>query len=161
MINLSKENYLQILFFLSISILIAAFSIQYLFGYQPCNLCVIERIPYILTIIIVLLSYKYKKDQLFYSILLLLVFSFSFLISVYHFGIEQGFIEESSVCVSKNIDSITKEEVLKSLKQLNISCKDVTFRIFHLSLTTYNIFISIVMFLISTKIFLITNEIKQ
>ena len=124
MINLSKEKYLQILFFLSISILIAAFSIQYLFGYQPCNLCVIERIPYILTIIIVLLSYKYKKDQLFYSILLLLVFSFSFLISVYHFGIEQGFIEESSVCVSKNIDSIIKEEVLKSLNQLNISCKD-------------------------------------
>ena len=160
MINLSKKNYLQILFFLSILILSAAYSIQYLFGYQPCNLCIIERIPYILTIIIVTLSYIFEKDQTFYSILLLLVFLFSFLISVYHFGIEQGFIEESAVCVSKNVDLITKDEILKSLQELNINCKDVTLKIFDLSLTTYNIMISIFMFLMSAKIYLINNEIK-
>ena len=160
MINLSKKNYLQILFFLSILILSAAYSIQYLFGYQPCNLCIIERIPYILTIIIVTLSYIFEKDQTFYSILLLLVFLFSFLISVYHFGIEQGFIEESAVCVSKNVDLITKDEILKSLQELNINCKDVTLKIFDLSLTTYNIIISIFMFLMSAKIYLINNETK-
>ena len=160
MINLSKKNYLQILFFLSILILSAAYSIQYLFGYQPCNLCIIERIPYILTIIIVTLSYIFEKDQTFYSILLLLVFLFSFLISVYHFGIEQGFIEESAVCVSKNVDLITKDEILKSLQKLNINCKDVTLKIFDLSLTTYNIIISIFMFLMSAKIYLINNETK-
>lgn len=160
MINLKKENYLQILLFLNISIIITAYSIEYLLGYQPCYLCIIERIPYILAIIILILNYKFKKDQIFYSILLLLVFSFSFLISVYHLGIEQGFIEESTVCASKNIDLITKEEVLKSLQELNISCKDVTFKIFDLSLTTYNIIISILMLLISAKIYLINNETK-
>ena len=161
MINLSKKNYLQILLFLSISILSIAYGIQYLLGYQPCNLCIIERIPYILTIIILILNYKFKKDQTFYSILLLLVFSFSFLISVYHFGIEQGFLEESTVCVSKNVDLITKDEILKSLQKFNISCKDVTFKIFDLSLTTYNIFISILMLFISIKIYLINNENKK
>jgi len=161
MINLSKKNYLQILLFLSISILSIAYGIQYLLSYQPCNLCIIERIPYILTIIILILNYQYKKDQNFYSILLLLVFSFSFLISVYHFGIEQSFWEESTVCVSKNIDLITKDEILKSLQQFNISCKDVTFKIFDLSLTTYNIFISLLMLLISVKIYLINNENKK
>ena len=80
MINLSKKNYLQILLFLSILILSIAYGIQYLLSYQPCNLCIIERIPYILTIIILILNYKFKKDQNFYSILLLLVFSFSFLL---------------------------------------------------------------------------------
>ena len=160
MINLKKENYLQILLFLNISIIITAYSIEYLLGYQPCYLCIIERIPYILAIIILILNYKFKKDQIFYSILLLLVFSFSFLISVYHLGIEQGFIEESTVCASKNIDLITKEEVLKSLQELNISCKDVTFKIFDLSLTTYNIIISILMLLVSAKIYLINNETK-
>ena len=119
------------------------------------NLCIIERIPYGLAIIILTLNYIFKKDQIFYNILLILVFSFSIIISVYHFGIEQGFIEESAVCASKNIDLMTKEQVLNSLKELNISCKDVAFRIFGLSLTTYNIFVSIFMFVISIKILLL------
>src|SRR6056300_1023420 len=152
MVDLGKKSYLQILFFLSFLILISALTIQYIFGYQPCNLCIIERIPYGLAIIILTLN------QIFYTILLLLVFSFSIIISVYHFGIEQGFIEESAVCASKNIDLMTKEQVLNSLKELNISCKDVAFRIFGLSLTTYNIFVSILMFVISIKIFLLNNN---
>ena len=68
---------------------------------------------------------------------------FSTLISIYHFGIEQGFIDESIVCLSENLDLITKEDILNSLQELRISCKDVAFRIFGLSLTTYNIIISL------------------
>ena len=159
--NLIKETYLKILFLLSFTILIAAYSIQYLLGYQPCSLCIIERIPYALAIIILILNYKFKKDQVFYSILLLLVFGFSFLVSIYHFGIEQGFIDETSVCGTGNVDFITKDEILKSLLEVNISCKDVTFRIFSLSLTLYNILLSILMFLISLKIYLINNDNKK
>ena len=161
MANLKKENYLKILFIFSFIILTIAYTIQYIFGHQPCNLCVIERIPYALTIIILILNYKFKKDQVFYSVLLLLIFSFSFLISLYHFSTEQGLIDESSICVSNNVNLISKEEVLNSLQEIRISCKDVTFSIFGLSLTTYNMIISILMFLISTKIYLINNGIKK
>ena len=160
MVNL-KKNYLQILFILSITILTTAYVIQYIFGYQPCNLCIIERIPYALAIIILILNYKFKKDQVFYSVLLLLVFSFSFLISLYHLGIEQGFVDESNICRSNSVDLITKEEILKFLQKIKISCKDVAFKIFDLSLTTYNIIISILMFLISVKIYLINNDTKK
>ena len=152
MVDLGKKSYLQILFFLSFLILISALTIQYILGYQPCNLCIIERIPYGLAIIILILNHLFKKDQLFYTILLILVFSFSIIISVYHFGIEQGFIEESTVCASQNIDLMTKEQILNSLKELNISCKNVAFRIFGLSLTTYNLFASILMLIMSLKI---------
>jgi disulfide bond formation protein DsbB len=161
MANLKKENYLKILFIFSFIILTIAYTIQYIFGHQPCNLCVIERIPYALTIIILILNYKFKKNQVFYSVLLLLIFSFSFLISLYHFSIEQGLIDESIICVSNNVNLISKEEVLNSLQEMRISCKDVTFSIFGLSLTTYNMIISILMFLISTKIYLINNGIKK
>ena len=91
----------------------------------------------------------------------MLIFLFSVSISVYHFGIEQGLIEESKVCASKNLNLLTKEDVLNSLKELNISCKDVAFRIFGLSLTTYNIFTSIIMLFISIKIFKLNNAIKK
>ena len=146
---------------MSCVILIAAFTIQYLLGYQPCNLCIIERIPYALAIIIVVLNYKFKNDQIFYSILLILVFLFSIIISVYHLGIEQDFIKESNVCGSNNLDLITKEEVLKSLQEIRISCKNVAFKFFGLSLTTYNILVSILMFLISIKIYLMSHDIKK
>ena len=158
MVDLGKKSYLQILFFLSFLILISALTIQYIFGYQPCNLCIIERIPYGLAIIILILNHLFKKDQLFYTILLILVFSFSIIISVYHFGIEQGFIEESTVCASQNIDLMTKEQILNSLKELNISCKNVAFRIFGLSLTTYNLFASVLMLIMSLKILSLNNN---
>tara|TARA_B100001093_G_scaffold376190_1_gene361342 strand:+ start:630 stop:1115 length:486 start_codon:yes stop_codon:yes gene_type:complete len=161
MIYLKKDNYLQILFILSIIILTSAFVIEYGFGFKPCNLCIIERIPYGLAIIILVLNYSFSKNQLFFSVLLALVFLFSILISVYHFSIEQGFIDESTICVSENLNLITKEDILKSLKEARVSCKDVAFKIFGLSLTTYNIFISILMFLLSAKIYLFSHDIKK
>jgi len=159
--NFKKENYLQILFILSIFALVVAYIIQYILNYQPCNLCLIERIPYGIAIIILVLNYIFKQDQLFYSILLMLTFLFLFLISLYHFGIEQGIIEESAVCTSKNLDLITKEDILNSLQELRVSCKDVAFKIFGLSLTTYNILISLCMLAISIKIYLLNYGIKK
>ena len=159
--NFKKETYLIILFLLSAGILIIAYAIEYILGYQPCNLCIIERIPFILALIILILNYQFKKNELFYCILLMMIFTFSFLISFFHFGIEQGFISESSICGVKSTDLTTKEDILKSLQEINISCKDVAFKIFDLSLTTYNMFVSIVMFLMSLKIYLINNENKK
>ena len=154
MFNFKKENYFLILFILSFLILTVAYVIQYILGYQPCNLCIIERIPYALAIIILILNYNFKRNQVFYSILLVLIFLFSFLISLYHYGIEQNLIEESTVCASKNLDLITKKDILESLQDLNISCKDVTFKIMGLSLTSYNILISLLITISSAKIYL-------
>ena len=159
--SLKEESFLQVLFILSILILGTAFIIEYFLGYIPCNLCKIERIPYGLSIIILILNYNFKENQIFYSVLLMLVFSFSIIISVYHLGIEQGFFDESAVCASKNLNLLTKEEILKSLNELSISCKDVAFKIFGFSLTSYNIIMSILMFLLSTKIYLLSNDNKK
>ena len=161
MIIFKKQRYIQFIFISSLAILIAAFFIQYILGYQPCNLCIIERIPYSIAITILILNHIFKKDQIFYSVLLILIFSFSLIISIYHLGIEQGLINESSVCGSNNADLLTKENILKSLQEINISCKDVTLRIFGLSLTTYNIFISLLMVIVSIKIYLINNDNKK
>ena len=86
--------------------------------------------------------------------LLILTFIFSFAISFYHFGIEQGFFQESSVCgVESFTETITKEDLLKQLNEKTISCKDVTFRIFGLSLTSINIVISLLFITTLLKIF--------
>ena len=78
--------------------------------------------------------------------------------STYHFGIEQGFIEESLVCSLNNESSnMSKEALLTELKEIPISCKDVTFKIFGLSLATFNIFISLILSIINIKLFM-THE---
>ncbi len=159
--NLNERNYLQILLSLSIAILASALIIEYGFGFQPCNLCIIERIPYGLAIITSILNFIFRKNQVFFSILLILLFLFSFLISVYHFSIEQGLIEETTLCKSKNLNLITKDEILSSFESLELSCKNVAFKILGLSLTTYNIILSIFMFLLSVKFYLISNDIKK
>ena len=154
MFKFKIDIYLNIVFLISLISLISAYFIEYFLGYQPCNLCLIERIPYWLGIILIILNYSFNKNEYFIILLLILIFSFSLIISLYHFGIEQDFFEESAVCGLKNILDITsKEELLKQLQVKNISCKDVTFRIFGFSLTTFNIIISLILVVLLIKIF--------
>ena len=154
MFNLKAEFYLKIIFLFSFIALISAFFIEYILGHQPCNLCLIERIPYGLSIMIIMAIFLIKKNQKFLVMLLILTFIFSFAISFYHFGIEQGFFQESSVCGVKSLtENVTKEDLLKQLSEKTISCKDVTFRIFGLSLSSINIVISILFIITLLKIF--------
>ena len=153
MYNYKIKAYLKIIFFVSLISLISAFFIEYTLGHQPCNLCLIERIPYGLSIILIILNYLFKKNEQFIIILLTLLFSFSFIISFYHFGIEQGFFKDSVVCGLKNSsDIISKEELLTQLQVKIVSCKDVTFRIFGFSLTTFNILLSLLLVILLTTI---------
>ena len=154
MFNLKAEFYLKIIFLFSFIALISAFFIEYILGHQPCNLCLIERIPYGLSIMIIMAIFLIKKNQKFLVMLLILTFIFSFAISFYHFGIEQGFFQESSVCGVKSLtEIITKEDLLKQLNEKTISCRDVTFRVFGLSLTSINIVISLLFVITLLKIF--------
>jgi disulfide bond formation protein DsbB len=161
MIKFKKKDYLLIIFIACILTLVTAYFVQYILSYQPCKLCIIERFPYMIAIIILILNYNFEKDVLFFNVLLLQIFAFSFIISLYHLGIEQGIISESAVCASEKIDLISKEDILNSLQELNVSCKDVTIKIFGLSLTTYNMILSLLIFLISIKIYLINNDNKK
>ena len=154
MFNLKAEFYLKIIFLCSFVALISAFFIEYVLGHQPCNLCLIERIPYGLSIMIIMAIFIIKKNQKFLVLLLILTFIFAFVISFYHFGIEQGFFQESSVCGVKSLtEIITKEDLLKQLSEKTISCKDVTFRIFGLSLTSINIVVSLLIIITLLEIF--------
>ena len=151
----NKSLFLNLILFVSFVALLSAFFIEYILGHQPCNLCILERIPYVIAIVIILLNYKFYQFEKIFLVLLVIVFLTATILSVYHFGIEQGFIEESLVCDLKNgSEATSKEEILKQLQEQKVSCKDVTFKIFGLSLTTYNIVISILITINALKIYL-------
>ena len=132
-----------ILVFSILSLSIAYF-IQYVLGHKPCNLCIIERIPYIAAIILISLIFIINRYQKIISSLILIFFIFGAVVSFYHFGIEQGFFSESLICELSNNKPLNKEELLNQLKKTEIvSCKDVTFKFLGLSLATINTIISI------------------
>ena len=146
---------LKLILLFSIFALIAAYFIEYVLGHQPCNLCLIERIPFVIAIIIILFCLYFKKLEKLSFIFLSSIFFIATLISFYHFGIEQGFIKESLVCdLDIKSDIVTKEDLLNQLKQKTISCKDVTFKFLGFSLATINIFTSLVISYITLKLFL-------
>jgi disulfide bond formation protein DsbB len=135
---------------LSLSI---AYFIQYALSHKPCNLCIIERIPYIAAIILISLIFIFNKYQKIFSSLILIFFVFGAVVSFYHFGIEQGFFSESLICELSNNNTLNKEELLNQLKKEEIvSCKDVTFRFLGLSLATINTIISIILSGIMVKV---------
>ena len=154
MFNLSKKNLFTGIFLISFIALISAYFIEYILGHQPCNLCVYERIPYFLAILIVLINYKYNKLEKYLILSLAIIFLIATILSLYHLGIEQGLIQESLLCdLEKGANIVDKDEILKQLQQKSISCKDVTFKIFGLSLTNYNIIISLLLTIGLTKIY--------
>ena len=137
----------------SIFSLSIAYFIQYVLGHKPCNLCIIERIPYIAAIILISLIFILNRYQKIISSLILIFFIFGSVVSFYHFGIEQGFFSESLVCDLGNSKPINKEELLNQLKKAEIvSCKDVTFRFLGLSLATINTIISVMISCIMLKV---------
>ena len=154
MFKFKVKFYLKIIFIFSAIALTSAFFIEYILGHQPCNLCLLERIPYGLSLILISAIFILRKNEKFFILLLIITFIFSLAISFYHYGIEQGFFKESAVCGVKDFtENITKEDLLKQLSEKTVSCKDVTFRILGLSLTSINIVFSIIFIITLTKIY--------
>ena len=143
--NLNNKFILNGVLVFSVLSLSIAYFIQYVLGHKPCNLCIIERLPYLAAVILVSLVFILNKYEKILLRIVLLFFIFGAVVSFYHFGIEQGFFSESLVCDLGNAnESLSKEDLLKQLENKTVvSCKDVTFRLLGLSLATINTVISI------------------
>ena len=152
--QVNKKILFIILILISLS-LFSAFFIEYKLGHKPCKLCLYERVPYILSIFLIMKILFFNDYNKITLLILSIVFFVGAIISFYHLGIEQGFFKESLACTAENFSgSITKEEILEQLEQNSISCKDVSFRIFGFSLASINTIFSFILSVIFIKLFL-------
>jgi disulfide bond formation protein DsbB len=140
-----NNNLIAIFFSISVLVLLSAYFIEYVLNYEACNLCIIGRIPYFLVIIFCSIFFFFKKFKKMILVLVFVTFISSALIAFYHFGIEQGFFNESLVCQIKGLkQGVSTSELLQELENnKSKSCKNVEFRVFGLSLATINLFISL------------------
>jgi len=151
--KIKHKTVLSLIILFSIFAIFSAYFIQYVLKHEPCNLCLIERVPYIVSIIVISICLIFNKFEKISLNILSLIFFSAALIAFYHVGIEQGFIKESLVCdLNSENNDLSKEALLNQLKEIPVSCKNVTFKIFGLSLATFNIFISLILGVITTKL---------
>ena len=142
-----------ILFGLSVS-LISAYIIEYALGHEPCRLCVYQRFPYIVSILLVLSILLFKKNVKIHLLILAIISLLGSILAFYHFGIEQGFFNESIVCETQSLqEGLSKQNVLEQLKQNTVSCKNVNFTFFGLSLASINTIVSFVLFVIFIRLY--------
>ena len=149
-----KKILFSILVFTSL-VLVSAIIIEYQLGHKPCKLCLYERIPYFLSMLLIIKMLFIKKFERATLLIIFLVFMSSAVLAFYHFGIEQGFFNESLACTTGDLSkTLSKEELLEQLKQSGTSCKDVSFRILGLSLATINTIFSFVLSVIFMRLFM-------
>ena len=159
---MKNKTTLNIILFISIIALVSAYFIEYVLGYKPCNLCLIERWPYLIATIFILTNLITNKIEKIILIILAIIFAAATILSFYHVGIEQGFFDESLVCISNGeINSLNKEDIIKELQKEEVSCKNVEFTFFGLSLATINAVISFVLSAITFKLFINYEKNRQ
>ena len=152
--RVNKKFIFSLLVFSSL-VLVSAFIIEHRLGHEPCKLCLYERIPYFLSILLIIKMLFIKKYVRVTLLILFLVFAISSALAFYHFGIEQGFFSESLACTTGDLSkTLSKEELLLQLKQNSISCKDVSFRILGLSLAAINTIFSLILSVIFIRLFI-------
>tara|TARA_Y100000992_G_scaffold139770_1_gene92718 strand:- start:436 stop:918 length:483 start_codon:yes stop_codon:yes gene_type:complete len=155
MTQIKYKLQINLILIFSILSILFAFYVEYILGHKPCNLCLFQRLPYILIIFLIILLLIFRNFERLIFLFLSIIFLSGALLALYHVGIEQGIFSESFVCKGDDNDgTLNKEEILKQLKIRQISCKDVTFTMLGVSLATINTFVSTILAIITFKIFI-------
>ena len=125
----------------------AALVAQNFFGLEPCILCIIQRYPYGIVVVLgllgFLLSFKYKKPVSMTLGLIGITFFANSIIAFYHSGVERhwwkSFLEGCSV---PNISG-DMAQVLADIQSRAkaVRCDEIPWAdpIFHLSMANYNV----------------------
>ena len=149
-IFLSRKSLYIVILGYSIFAIIFALYLEYYQNYQPCKLCLYQRVPFILAIFISFLGFNFPtKDEIL--ILLITIFALGMIISGYHFGIENNIFEEFKGCSNNSLNITDKADLLKNLNQTLPSCKDISYTLFGISLAGLNFLSTLFILIFSVR----------
>jgi len=149
-IFLNKKNFYILILFYSLAAILFALYVEHILQYKACKLCLYQRIPFLFAIFVSFIGYNYSKNHKI-LILIIIIFSISFFISGYHYGIENNIFDEFAGCVNNSLNITNKAELLKSLNKNIPSCKDVNFKLFGISLAGINFLLSLLIVIYSLR----------
>lgn len=134
---------LMILGGISIVALAAALTSQYVFGMHPCILCLYQRIPYAVVILLAgmgimaskTMGVKYGALNIFLSGI---AFIINAIIAFYHVGVEQKWWASS--CSVPDISTLNSQDLMAAIQAApTVSCGQIPFELFGVSMAGYNV----------------------
>jgi disulfide bond formation protein DsbB len=124
---------------------------QYGFGLKPCSLCLFQRVPYVVNILIGLIGFYALKDRPRFAVLAVAAAGAVFLagagIAFYHVGVEQhwwvSFLEGCRVNFKTTVDS--KDFLAQIMATPAVHCDAVAWSLFGISMAGYNAALSLIL----------------
>ena len=136
---------------ISLSMILFVLISEYLFGFAPCSLCLIQRYPHILVAITSVWLIFFRTHNFFLYPVNTLVMALSIILASYHVGVEQSIFQGPQSCSSSNLSLVSEKSAETLLKEiLNTSvvrCNEVIWSFMGLSMATWNLILSIALFI--------------
>lgn len=140
-----------LLILLSTSGLFFAYFVEYIMHIAPCPLCIYQRFPYLIFIMLAIISLSSIKNYNNYYIITAIC---AIILSAYHTGIERGIFKLSSFCkplITIN-DSLSVSDFKQMLYEQQLGmCNKPALVIFGLSMTEWNLLLNIALLIIFIK----------
>ena len=146
---------------ISLSMILFVLISEYVFGFAPCSLCLTQRYPHILVAVTSVWLIFFRTHNVFLYPVNTLVMALSIILASYHVGVEQSIFQGPQSCSSSNLSLVSEKSAEALLKEiLNTSvvrCNEVIWSFMGLSMATWNLILSIALFIgwtVSTLLFL-------
>jgi disulfide bond formation protein DsbB len=132
----------------SLALMLGAFAFQNIGGMAPCKLCIWQRYPHVIAILLGLLALTFENAKL--RTLLILAGAVSTattaVIGIYHAGVEQGIFEGPTSCTSGSIDKLSADDLLNQIMSAPmVRCDDIPWQLVGISMAGWNAIISLVL----------------
>ena len=136
---------------ISLSMILFVLISEYVFGFAPCSLCLIQRYPHILVAITSVWLICFRTHNFFLYPFNTLVMALSIILAFYHVGVEQSIFQGPQSCSSSNLSLVSEKSAETLLKEiLNTSvvrCNEVIWSFMGLSMATWNLILSMALFI--------------
>jgi disulfide bond formation protein DsbB len=137
-------------------IILMALGFEYLGGYTPCPLCLMQRYAYYagipLTFVAMAMVAERPRIAALVFFFVALVFLANAGLAGYHAGVEWHFWPGPDTCTAAQALPANPADLLKGLESARVvRCDEATWRLFGLSFAGWNVLISLALFAISLQ----------
>ena len=128
----------------SLALMLGAFGFQYIGGLPPCAMCIWQRYPHVVAIVIGLIALRFDTAVLAW--LGAAAASTTAAIGGYHTGVERGWWEGPTTCSSQPIGGLSTDQLLDQIMSAPlVRCDDVAWSLMGLSMASWNMIASLVL----------------
>ena len=130
----------------SAALMLGALAFQHIGGMAPCKLCIWQRYPHVVAIVIGGLALAFEHATLRFGIILAgaLATATTAIIGIYHAGVEKAIFEGPTACTSSSIDKLSADDLMNQIMSAPlVRCDDIAWQLAGISMAGWNAIISL------------------